>query len=281
MVRDWPAKFVVADVPPANSAHLHVGAVPSSQFGIALGSDGALWFTEGANNKIGRITTAARSPSFRSRPRTTPRMGSRRGLTGRCGSPSSPTRSGGSPPLARSGEFPLSTTAGRIRSWRGLTGRCGSPTPTPRSGGSRPTAAGRPRPSPPPGPPTPGPAPGPRPVIKPGVAVVPRTAQVTGGKAAVLLSCPRGKSGCSGTLTLASQRVTIRRQGRRPVITHRVRGPRQLQDRRWCAPHRPGLAEPKRPQPLAHARSHRLRVTAAIGRCHRSITLVQSKPRKR
>jgi len=33
--------------------------------------------------------------------------------------------------------------------------------------------------------------------------------------------------------------------------------------------------------PLAHARSHRLRVTAAIGRCHRSITLVQSKPRKR
>jgi len=149
MVRDWPAKFVVADVPPANSAHLHVGAVPSSQFGIALGSDGALWFTEGANNKIGRITTAARSPSFRSRPRTTPRMGSRRGLTGRCGSPSSPTRSGGSPPLARSGEFPLSTTAGRIRSWRGLTGRCGSPTPTPRSGGSRPTAAGRPRPSPP------------------------------------------------------------------------------------------------------------------------------------
>jgi len=241
MVRDWPAKFVVADVPPANSAHLHVGAVPSSQFGIALGSDGALWFTEGANNKIGRITTAARSPSFRSRPRTTPRMGS----------------------------------------WRGLTGRCGSPTPTPRSGGSRPTAAGRPRPSPPPGPPTPGPAPGPRPVIKPGVAVVPRTAQVTGGKAAVLLSCPRGKSGCSGTLTLTSQRVTIRRQGRRPVITHRVRGPRQLQDRRWCAPHRPGLAEPKRPQPLAHARSHRLRVTAAIGRCHRSITLVQSKPRKR
>lgn len=60
-------------------------------------------------------------------------------------------------------------------------------------------------------------------MLKPGLAVAHSPAKVTRGKAGVLLTCPRGTSGCSGTLTLSvHQRVVVRRHGHRSAVTRTV-----------------------------------------------------------
>ena len=55
--------------------------------GIAAGPDGALWFANNGNNTIGRITTAGVASSFSDPTISRPDAASRRGPTGRCGSP--------------------------------------------------------------------------------------------------------------------------------------------------------------------------------------------------
>src|SRR5207237_7188362 len=44
--------------PTPSSTPTGVSATPGSPFGIAVGSDGNLWFTDPARNSIGRITTS-------------------------------------------------------------------------------------------------------------------------------------------------------------------------------------------------------------------------------
>lgn len=218
--------------------------------GIALGSDGALWFTESVSNKIGRITTA-----------------------GAITETTIPTTNSG----------PLGIAAGSDRAlWFteavGQGGRITTDGGPPPPGPPPPTPAPGPAPAPGPGP---APTPGPGPLLKPGLAVADGTAKVTGGKAGVLLSCPHGTSGCSGTLALTvRQRVTVRRHGCRTTVTRTVTVGRARFNVAAGARRtfQVSLSQSARSS-LTHAPSHRVRVTAAIGHTHKTITLVQPKPR--
>ena len=97
--------------------------------GVAAGSDGALWFTDGNGNRIIRITTAGTFTAFSlPTPSSNPEEITA-DPTARCGSPSlAQTRSGGSPQPARSPSM-RSRLPGvsRLASRQGRTARCGSP----------------------------------------------------------------------------------------------------------------------------------------------------------
>ncbi len=226
-------------------------AVPtpsSGPFGIALGSDGALWFTESVSNKIGLITTAGAItettiPTTNSGP-VGIAAGSDRALwfTEAVGQIGRITTDGGPPPPGPAAAHPRTRTSTSARAWT-------SSAPTP----------------------------GPGPLLKPGLAVADGTAKVTGGKAAVLLSCPHGTSGCSGTLALTvRRRVTVRRHGRRTTVTRTVTVGRARFNLAAGARRtfQVSLSQSARSS-LTHAPSHRVRVTAAIGHTHKTITLVQ------
>ena len=131
--------------------------------------------------------------------------------------------------------------------------------------------------------PGPRPGPGPGPVLKPGLAVAHSPAKVTRGKAGVLLTCPRGTSGCSGTLTLSvHQRVVVRRHGHRSAVTRTVTVGRARFSLAAGTSRTVGVSlSATARRSLAGARGQRIKVTATIGRSRRTITLVQTKPRKR
>jgi streptogramin lyase len=59
----------------------------SAPLGITSGPDGALWFTEGLGNKIGRITIAGSVTEFPVPTASSQPQGITLGPTGRCGSP--------------------------------------------------------------------------------------------------------------------------------------------------------------------------------------------------
>jgi streptogramin lyase len=72
----------------------------SSPAGIALGPDGALWFTEQSGNKIGRITTDGTITEYPIPTPTADHTGSPRGRMGTCGSPNlTKARLVASPPM--------------------------------------------------------------------------------------------------------------------------------------------------------------------------------------
>jgi len=160
-------------------------------------------------------------------------------------------------------------------------------TPMTRAAGTGPagiavTAGPTPGPGPAPVPvPVPGPAPGQK--LKPGLAVAHSPANVTGGTAAVPLTCPSHTSGCKGTLTLTMRRrVIVRSHGRRRSVTRTVtvgHAPFSLN----AGAHRTikvSLSASAR-RSLAAARAHRLKVTATIAHSHRTVTLVQPPARRR
>jgi len=131
--------------------------------------------------------------------------------------------------------------------------------------------------------PTPGPGPAPGQKLKPGLAVAHSPANVTGGTAAVPLTCPSHTSGCKGTLTLTMRRrVIVRSHGRRRSVTRTVtvgHAPFSLN----AGAHRTikvSLSASAR-RSLAAARAHRLKVTATIAHSHRTVTLVQPPARRR
>jgi hypothetical protein len=90
--------------PAAAAGGNHGGIVTNFGFGIdgpegiITGPDGALWFTNSADNSIGRITTEGVVSNYRGL-ESTNLGGSRSAQTGRCGSPTpATTRLAGSPP---------------------------------------------------------------------------------------------------------------------------------------------------------------------------------------
>lgn len=146
-----------------------------------------------------------------------------------------------------------------------------------------PTAGPGPTPNPgPTGNPSPMPGPG-QPHVAAGIAVPASPAKVSNGTASVTLSCPKRTTGCSGTLVLSvRQRVTVRNHGRRKTSTRTVTLGRAGFKVPAGAkrPVRVGLSTAGR-RMLSHARRHRLGVTASVGSHHRSITLVQTVPKRR
>jgi hypothetical protein len=117
--------------------------------------------------------------------------------------------------------------------------------------------------------------------LTPGLAVAHSPATVTRGKANVLLTCPAGPSGCSGSLTLSVRRRIIVRRGHRRSLMHTVTVGRARFSLAAAATRtvRVLLSAGARLS-LAHARGHRLRVTTTIANSHRAVTLVQSKRAK-
>jgi hypothetical protein len=120
---------VIIDAPATGTATSYgTPGAHDGPLGIAADASGDLWVTLSSTNAIYEVTLAGDTMTYDLPAGATLRSSSVR--TERCGSPrTAPTRSGASPPAARSPTIPSAPPPPPMGSPSGLTGRCGSPTP--------------------------------------------------------------------------------------------------------------------------------------------------------
>ncbi len=242
-------------------------ARPTADSGVFLVADGFSCAVRKVDLNTHTYTTVSGSPECNSDQQSALKLGTTAGV---------PTPGGGFLLAdSNSSQIDQASSAGSLTrvAGQGMTAVGPGPGPAPAPGPG-------PGPAPAPGP-MPAPAPPPGPVLRTGVAVAHSPATVTRGKASVALTCPRGTSGCSGTLTLSvRQRVIVRSHGHRRAVTRtvtvgRARFSLAAGARRTVSVSLSASAR----RSLAAARSHRLKVTATIARSRSTITLVQPKSR--